>query len=98
MLVFVDESGDVGIKVAPGASSRYFTVTLLIFEDHQEALDADNRIGLLKRQLGLPDYFEFHFSKVESQLPKSLSRSCFSIRVFLFHDRGQQSQFVWGRF
>jgi len=32
MLVFVDESGDVGIKVAPGASSRYFTVTLLILK------------------------------------------------------------------
>jgi len=47
MLVSVDESGDVGIKVAAG-SSRYFTVTLLVFEDHEEALAADDRIDLLK--------------------------------------------------
>jgi hypothetical protein len=31
MLVFVDESGDVGIKVK-GGSSRYFTVTLLVLK------------------------------------------------------------------
>jgi len=61
MLVFVDESGDVGIKVASG-SSRYFTVTLLVFEDHEEALAADDRIDLLKCELGLPDDFEFHFT------------------------------------
>ena len=52
MLVFVDESGDVGIKVAAG-SSRYFTVTLLVFEDHDEALAADERISRLKHDLGV---------------------------------------------
>jgi hypothetical protein len=56
--VFVDESGDVGIKVDAGSSS-YFTATLLVFEDHDEALAADERISRLKRDLGLPSHFEF---------------------------------------
>ena len=57
MLVFIDESGDAGIKLESG-SSPYFTVTLLIFEDHDEATAADARITLLKREMGFPDYFE----------------------------------------
>jgi hypothetical protein len=70
MFVFVDESGDVGIKVASG-SSRYFTVTLLIFEDREEALAADDRIGLLKCELELPDDFEFHFTKLKASFRKA---------------------------
>ena len=35
-----------------------FTVTLLVFEDHDEALAADERISRLKRDLGLPSHFE----------------------------------------
>lgn len=31
MLVFIDESGDSGLKIGEG-SSRYFTVGLVIFE------------------------------------------------------------------
>ena len=54
MLVFVDESGDVGIKVDAG-SSRYFMVTL-VFEDHDEALAADERISRLKRDLASPSF------------------------------------------
>ena len=51
MLVFIDESGDSGLKVTQG-SSRYFTVSLVVFEDHDEALACDKRIELLKRELG----------------------------------------------
>jgi hypothetical protein len=63
MLVFIDESGDPGMKLE-GTSSRLFTVTLLVFEDNDEALAADQRIGLLKRELRFPDQFEFHFNKL----------------------------------
>ena len=63
MLVFIDESGDAGTKHHGGSSSRYFTVTLLVFEDNDEALRAEKRIRLLKHELRLPEYFEFHFSK-----------------------------------
>lgn len=51
MLVFIDESGDPGLKIEKG-SSRYFTVSLVVFEDKEEALACDQRIGLLRRELG----------------------------------------------
>lgn len=64
MLVFIDESGDAGLKV-DGGSSRYFIVTLVAFEDHQEAQAADDRIDLLRREIGVSDRFEFHFNKMK---------------------------------
>lgn len=63
MLVFIDESGDTGLKIEKG-SSRYFVITLISFEENEEALACDQRIGLLKRELKLSDYFEFKFNKL----------------------------------
>jgi len=60
MLVFIDESGDTGLKIDSG-SSRYFIIALVVFEDDGDATACDQRIQLLKKELGyLPDY-EFHF-------------------------------------
>ncbi|HNU81404.1 MAG TPA: DUF3800 domain-containing protein, partial [bacterium] len=59
MLVFIDESGDSGLKIEKG-SSRYFTIGLLVFEDNEEALNCDQRIKSLKKELGLPENYEFH--------------------------------------
>ena len=64
MLVFIDESGDPGLKIGAG-SSKYFIVALVAFEDHDEALAADDRISLLRKEQGLPDNFEFHFNKMK---------------------------------
>ena len=58
MLVFIDESGDSGLKINEG-SSRYFTVALTVFEDREEAVACDQRIELLRRELGWKG--EFHF-------------------------------------
>lgn len=60
MLVFIDESGDTGLKIGQG-SSRYFVISLVIFEDHKEAEACDKRISLLSRELGYPEGFLFHF-------------------------------------
>jgi len=62
MLVFIDESVDPGLKVGYG-STRYFVVTLVLFEDIDEAIACDQRIGLLRKELGLRDGTEFKFSK-----------------------------------
>ena len=62
MRVFVDESGDAGLKIEAG-SSPYFVVALVIFEDMDEAQSADGRITLLRRELRVHPRFEFHFSK-----------------------------------
>jgi hypothetical protein len=69
MLMFIDESGDAGLKVDCG-SSRYFIVALVAFEDHDEALATHERIDLLRREMGLSDRFEFHFNKVKPDLRK----------------------------
>ncbi len=60
MLVFIDESGDTGLKIELG-SSRYFIISLTIFEDDEEATACDQRIQLLKKELGLLPDFQFHF-------------------------------------
>ena len=60
MLVFVDESGDTGLKVTQG-SSKYFVISLVVFRDDKKALLCDNEITKLKEGLGKSSSFEFHF-------------------------------------
>lgn len=48
MLVFVDESGDPGLKIDKG-SSPLFIVALVLFEDNEDAKACDTRIDLLRR-------------------------------------------------
>ena len=62
MLVFIDESGDTGRKIEAG-SSRYFIVSIALFENNEEANNCDQRIGLLRKELELPERFEFHFAE-----------------------------------
>ncbi len=62
MIVFIDESGDSGLKLEHG-SSKYFTIALVAFEDDEEAIACDQRICLLKRELGWSGNSEFHFNK-----------------------------------
>ncbi|HAF95997.1 MAG: hypothetical protein A2X34_02220 [Elusimicrobia bacterium GWC2_51_8] len=62
MLVFIDESGDTGRKLDSG-SSRYFIVSLVLFEEHDDAVNCDQRINLLRKELKLPDNYEFHFAE-----------------------------------
>lgn len=61
-LVFIDESGDPGLKIDKG-SSRYFSIGLVIFQDDSEATACDQRIELLKRELGWGPRSEFHFKR-----------------------------------
>ena len=62
MLVFIDESGDTGRKLDSG-SSRYFIISLALFEEHDDAVNCDQRISLLRKELGIPDNYEFHFAE-----------------------------------
>lgn len=64
MLMFIDESGDPGLKVGQG-SSKYFIVALVAFEDRDEAQAADDRIALLRTEQGLSPDFEFHFANMK---------------------------------
>lgn len=59
MLVFIDESGDSGLKIDRG-SSRYFVIALVAFKSREEADSCDRRITALKKESGLEDEFHFH--------------------------------------
>ena len=67
MLVFLDEAGDTGFKFDTG-SSKYFTIALIIFNDHEEAEKCDQRIELLKWELGKNPWFEFHYAKSSNDI------------------------------
>jgi len=69
MLVFIDESGDTGLDIIAGAS-RYFIIALVLFEDDEEATACDQRIQLLKKELGRPQDFEFHFYNNSDRMRK----------------------------
>jgi hypothetical protein len=62
MLVFVDESGDPGIKRRPG-TSEYFVVTAILFNENDAAQACDQRIEKIRAELRMHPKSEFHFNK-----------------------------------
>lgn len=84
MLAFIDESGDPGMVNIGQASSRCFSVTLVVFEDHEEALAVDQRIELLKRELGFPPHFEFHFNKLRPDFRRAFLQAVAPYDFFYF--------------
>jgi hypothetical protein len=61
MLVFVDESGDPGIKGKLG-SSALFVIVAVIFEDHEDADACDKKIQEVKMSCFRDEREEFHFT------------------------------------
>lgn len=64
MLVLIDESGCPGMKLDEGGSSPFFTITMVVIEDHDEAQRIEEKMIALRHRLRLPDSFEFHFNKM----------------------------------
>jgi len=62
MLVFIDDSGDPGFKLEKG-STRFFVISLVIFDDELEAEKTAIAIKDLRRELKFSDKFEFKFCK-----------------------------------
>jgi hypothetical protein len=85
MLVFIDESGDAGLKIDEGSSS-HFVVTLVVFEDKAEAFKVDEHFIELRKQLKLHKEFEFHFTKLSDKLRKHFLNevSQFEFKYFSF--------------
>lgn len=81
MLIFIDESGDTGFKFEHG-SSQFFTMSLIIFENHDEAIKCNKSIADLKRGLGWNDSAEFHFKrnsdKIRIKFLKNVSKFDFA--------------------
>jgi len=82
MLVFLDDSGDPGFKVAKG-STRCFVIALVIFDDELEAEKCAVALKECRRALGLSDDFELRFSgmKREYRLALLARAAQFKFRV-----------------
>ena len=65
MLVFIDESGDPGFKVATG-SSPIFVLAMVIFDDHAEAVRTQALVAATLARLGIKP--EFKFNKCRADL------------------------------
>ncbi len=83
MLVFIDESGDSGLEIDKGAS-RFFTVGLVVFEDHDEAQACDQRIELLKTELRWTPASEFHFKRNSHHVRTAFLRAVAPYNFFYY--------------
>lgn len=83
MLVFLDESGDPGMKLS-GGSSDLFIVTLVIFNDREEAQSCDTRIDLLRRELRISDRMEFKFHKTNQVIRSAFLEAVGRYEFFYF--------------
>lgn len=85
MLVFIDESGDTGLKVGQG-SSEYFAVALVVFNDHDDAVACDQRIELLRHELGWPKgaASEFHFARNSARVRKAFFEAVAPYNFFYY--------------
>lgn len=81
MLVFIDESGDTGMKLDKG-SSRFFIITVLFFEDDEEALKCDLKINEIRKTLGLKNEYEFHFSEASKRVKEVFIESIIKYNFF----------------
>lgn len=63
MLVFVDESGDAGMKGKAG-SSAFFVISAVIFEENEAADECDRKIEELRSEIFKGRQTEFHFNKM----------------------------------
>lgn len=83
MLIFIDESGDSGLKIHAG-SSKYFVIALVGFEDHDEASAVDDRISLLRKEQRVPNNFEFHFNKLKPAYRRTFLEAVARYNFFYF--------------
>lgn len=82
MLVFIDDSGDPGFKFDKG-STKFFVISLVIFDDELEAERTALAIKNLRRELRFSDKSEFKFYKSSREVRrKFLTKVCgFKFRV-----------------
>jgi hypothetical protein len=64
MLVFVDESGDPGLKLGQG-STPHFVVTLVIFKDLRVTERVNKAIKAYRVKINFYSQAEFHFTKLK---------------------------------
>lgn len=84
MVTFSDESGDSGIKFTKG-SSQFLSISLVIFDDDDEAEACSTRIDVLKQEFGWNASDEFHFMRDSDRIRREFLKVAAS---FDFHYYG----------
>lgn len=82
MLVFIDESWDSWFKFDKW-SSDYFTVSLVVFNDYDEALALDNAINEHRKILNKWN-FEFHFAENSDKVKEGFIKTIFPFNFFYY--------------
>ncbi len=85
MLIFMDESGDTGFKFSK-TSSKFFVLVIVIFDSLSVAEEANEAVKKVRKELKLPENFEFKFStgtsnKVRTVFLQKLSKYNFRYRT-----------------
>ena len=83
MLIFIDDSGDPGFKFNKG-STKFFVISLVIFDDELEAEKTAVAIKNLKRTLNFPDDMEFKFFRSSNDVRKEFLKT---VNYFKFRIR-----------
>lgn len=74
MFVYVDESGDSGVK-GKKDSSEFFIVTAIIFQNREDAEECSNIIDQLRKELNWNANHEFKFNKLSAQYRRRFLRA-----------------------
>lgn len=87
MLIFMDESGDTGFKFSK-TSSRFFVLVIIIFDSLADAEKANEAVKEIRKELKLPENFEFKFStgtsdKYKKAFLQKLSKFNFRYRTVI---------------
>ena len=92
MLVFIDESGDPGFRIAQGSTS-HFVVAMVIFDDTAVAEATSKRIAALRDELRVKP--EFKFAKaghnVRAQFFQAVASFSFRVRAIVVDKAAVQS-------
>lgn len=82
MLVFIDESWDNWFKFEQW-SSEYFTVSLVVFNDYEEANECDKAIEKLRVNLNKGNY-EFHFAENSDKVKERFFETVFPYNFYYY--------------
>lgn len=86
MIIFLDESGDPGFKVAKG-SSKTFVIALIVFDEELDAEETAVTIKRFRQDLGRDENYEFKFNKCRkdyrTKFLKAVAKSPFRIRAIV---------------
>lgn len=96
MLVFIDESGDSWFKFDKW-SSDFFTISLVVFNDYDEALNLDKAIDVFRNSLN-KGKFEFHFAQNSDKIKEWFIKTIFPFNFFYYWFVLNKKKIYWDWF